>query len=318
MSAKSLSNQLKSKGLQRLRWYCQLCEKQCRDENGFKCHCSSPAHVRQLAVFAQNQKKVVDGFSSRFKTAFISELSLNHRNSRVAANKVYNELIANKTHVHMNATRWTSLTEFVHHLVAEGVCEIDETDKGIFITYLHAESKIFQGAVARKRTHEDDGSARKQEKLIERQVKRGAVPAKPEQHEPTGLKLQQTGFNMDLTRKEKPSQMEQSHLVGTIMRIYCAPGEQSKQKYIVTNVYKGMATLEGIGPFNSAKVSTDHLRTVIPVRGPHCLLSCLTRKLGHWCFYKSYTRRECRLYRFGNKRGCVRRLTQSTLRRQRR
>lgn len=104
-----------------------------------------------------------------------------------------------------------------------------------------------------------------------------------------------------------------SHLVGTIMRICCAPGEQSKQKYIVTNVCKGMATLEGIGPFNSAKVLTDQLRTVIPVRGLHFLLSCLTRQLGHWCFYKSHTRRECRLYRFGNKRGCVKRLTQSAL-----
>ena len=35
-SAKHLANKMKSKGLQRLRWYCQVCEKQCRDENGFK------------------------------------------------------------------------------------------------------------------------------------------------------------------------------------------------------------------------------------------------------------------------------------------
>ena len=31
---KALSNKMKSKGLQKLKWYCQLCEKQCRDENG--------------------------------------------------------------------------------------------------------------------------------------------------------------------------------------------------------------------------------------------------------------------------------------------
>lgn len=29
-STKHLANKLKSKGLQRLRWYCQVCEKQCR------------------------------------------------------------------------------------------------------------------------------------------------------------------------------------------------------------------------------------------------------------------------------------------------
>ena len=38
---KWLANKMKSKGLQKLRWYCQMCEKQCRDENGFKCHTSS-------------------------------------------------------------------------------------------------------------------------------------------------------------------------------------------------------------------------------------------------------------------------------------
>ena len=35
-SPKAISNRIKAKGLQKLRWYCQMCEKQCRDENGFK------------------------------------------------------------------------------------------------------------------------------------------------------------------------------------------------------------------------------------------------------------------------------------------
>jgi len=35
-STKYVANKMKSKGLQRLRWYCQACEKQCRDANGFK------------------------------------------------------------------------------------------------------------------------------------------------------------------------------------------------------------------------------------------------------------------------------------------
>ena len=36
MSPKAIANRIKAKGLQKLRWYCQMCEKQCRDENGFK------------------------------------------------------------------------------------------------------------------------------------------------------------------------------------------------------------------------------------------------------------------------------------------
>lgn len=35
-STKWQANKMKSKGLQRLRWYCQACERQMRDENGFK------------------------------------------------------------------------------------------------------------------------------------------------------------------------------------------------------------------------------------------------------------------------------------------
>lgn len=32
LTAKAIGNRIKSKGLQKLRWYCQMCQKQCRDE----------------------------------------------------------------------------------------------------------------------------------------------------------------------------------------------------------------------------------------------------------------------------------------------
>ena len=49
-----IANRVKSKGLQKLRWYCQMCQKQCRDENGFKCHLTSESHKRQMMVFGEN------------------------------------------------------------------------------------------------------------------------------------------------------------------------------------------------------------------------------------------------------------------------
>jgi len=36
LTPKAIANRMKSKGLQKLRWYCQMCQKQCRDANGFK------------------------------------------------------------------------------------------------------------------------------------------------------------------------------------------------------------------------------------------------------------------------------------------
>ncbi len=35
-----------------------MCEKQCRDENGFKCHTMSESHLRQMRLYAENPTQV--------------------------------------------------------------------------------------------------------------------------------------------------------------------------------------------------------------------------------------------------------------------
>lgn len=72
---KYLANKMKSKGLQRLRWYCQVCEKQCRDENGFKCHAASESHLRQMLVVGEHAGKHISNFSSEFQSEFVALLS---------------------------------------------------------------------------------------------------------------------------------------------------------------------------------------------------------------------------------------------------
>lgn len=39
LTPKAISNRIKAKGLQKLRWFCQMCQKQCRDEVKTKCRC---------------------------------------------------------------------------------------------------------------------------------------------------------------------------------------------------------------------------------------------------------------------------------------
>lgn len=39
----------------------QMCQKQCRDENGFKCHLTSEGHKRQMEIFGQNPKRIIEG-----------------------------------------------------------------------------------------------------------------------------------------------------------------------------------------------------------------------------------------------------------------
>eukprot|EP00093_Oithona_nana_P003497 03497.XXX_48015_49514_1 [CDS] Oithona nana genome sequencing. len=136
-SAKWLGNKIKSKGsLQKLRWYCQMCEKQCRDQNGFKCHVSSESHQRQLLLFAENTGQFLDSFSQEFESDFLTLLKRTHGTKRTFANAVYQEYIKEKEHVHMNATKWVTLTGFIQYLGKSGKCTVDETEKGWYITWI--------------------------------------------------------------------------------------------------------------------------------------------------------------------------------------
>ncbi len=67
LTPKAISNRIKAKGLQKLRWYCEMCQKQCRDENGFKCHTMSESHMRQMSIFRENPLEMMEKFSREFE-----------------------------------------------------------------------------------------------------------------------------------------------------------------------------------------------------------------------------------------------------------
>lgn len=71
LTPKAIAKRIKAKGLQKLKFYCQMCEKQCRDANGFKCHCMSESHRRQMELVSQGHKKFVDNFSKQFEREFM-------------------------------------------------------------------------------------------------------------------------------------------------------------------------------------------------------------------------------------------------------
>ncbi|KAL6554904.1 DNA/RNA-binding protein kin17 [Orobanche gracilis] len=173
LTPKAIANRIKAKGLQKLRWYCQMCEKQCRDENGFKCHCMSESHQRQMQVFGQNPTRIVDGYSEQFETSFLEHMKRSHRFSRIAAKVVYNEYIADRHHVHMNSTQWASLTEFVKYLGRTRKCKVEDTPKGWFITYIDRDSEsLFKERMKNKRIKTDIVEEEKMEKEIQRQIER--------------------------------------------------------------------------------------------------------------------------------------------------
>lgn len=173
LTPKAIANRIKAKGLQKLRWYCQMCQKQCRDENGFKCHCMSESHQRQMQVFGQNPTRIIDGYSEEFEKMFLEHMKRSHRFSRIAATVLYNEYIADRHHVHMNSTQWATLTEFVKYLGREGKCKVDETPKGWFMTYIDRDSEtLFKERLKNKRAKADIVEEEKQEREIQKQIEK--------------------------------------------------------------------------------------------------------------------------------------------------
>uniref|UniRef100_A0A8C6U3J6 DNA/RNA-binding protein KIN17 n=1 Tax=Neogobius melanostomus TaxID=47308 RepID=A0A8C6U3J6_9GOBI len=174
LSPKAISNRIKAKGLQKLRWYCQMCQKQCRDENGFKCHCMSESHQRQLLLASENPSRFMDYFSSEFKSDFVELLRRRFGTKRVHNNVVYNEYISHREHIHMNSTRWETLTDFTKWLGREGLCKVDETPKGWYVEYIDRDPETIrrQEELARKKKHDLDDEERSA-RFIEDQVRRG-------------------------------------------------------------------------------------------------------------------------------------------------
>nr|XP_056703687.1 DNA/RNA-binding protein KIN17 [Euleptes europaea] len=174
LSPKAIANRIKSKGLQKLRWYCQMCQKQCRDENGFKCHCMSESHQRQLLLASENPQQFMDYFSEEFRNDFLELLRRRFGTKRVHNNIVYNEYISHREHIHMNATQWETLTDFTKWLGREGFCKVDETPKGWYIQYIDRDPEtIRRQQEQEKKKKQDLDDEEKTARFIEEQVRRG-------------------------------------------------------------------------------------------------------------------------------------------------
>uniref|UniRef100_A0A6I8P4C7 DNA/RNA-binding protein KIN17 n=1 Tax=Ornithorhynchus anatinus TaxID=9258 RepID=A0A6I8P4C7_ORNAN len=174
LTPKAIANRIKSKGLQKLRWYCQMCQKQCRDENGFKCHCMSESHQRQLLLASEDPQQFMDYFSEEFRNDFLELLRRRFGTKRVHNNIVYNEYISHREHIHMNATQWETLTDFTKWLGREGLCKVDETPKGWYIQYIDRDPEtIRRQQEQEKKKKQDLDDEEKTAKFIEEQVRRG-------------------------------------------------------------------------------------------------------------------------------------------------
>lgn len=149
-----------------------------RDENGFKCHTQSESHVRQMLLIGEDPRKHIQDFSNQFQRDFLQLLRTSHGEKKVHINHFYQEYIANKEHVHMNATRWPSLTEFAKYLGREGICRVEETEKGLHVSWIDNSPEALRRQDAiRKKERQDKGDEEREQRLIREQVARAQADA---------------------------------------------------------------------------------------------------------------------------------------------
>ncbi|KAG5643341.1 hypothetical protein DXG03_001060 [Asterophora parasitica] len=245
---------MKSKGLQRLRWYCQVCEKQCRDENGFKCHTASEAHLRQMLVVGEHAGKHISDFSMTFQSEFVSLLSRRFGTKRVRANQVYQEYIADKTHLHMNATRWVTLTEFVKHLGRSGIARVDETEKGWFIAWIDSSPKaLAKQEASMKKDRATMSDEQRERMLIAEQIERAAAEVDPSEKDSPpveeGLKREEgtekvvLSFSAKTTATTASSSTTSAISLGGFKKVAANPLKANPLKR--PNVFKAAASSAG-------------------------------------------------------------------------
>lgn len=81
----------------------------------------------------------------------------------------------------MNATKWKSLTQFAAHLGREGICRVEETEKGLFVSWIDnsPETMKRREAIMRKE-RQDKGDEEREQKQIQEQIERAQQKADKE------------------------------------------------------------------------------------------------------------------------------------------
>lgn len=84
----------------------------------------------------------------------------------------------------MNSTRFKSLTEFASYLGKEGICRVEETEKGLFVSWIDNSPETMRKREAiMKKERQDKGDEEREQRMIQEQVERAQASAKQQEEE---------------------------------------------------------------------------------------------------------------------------------------
>jgi DNA/RNA-binding protein KIN17 len=134
-----------------------------------------------MLLVGEDPKKYINEYSNQFQRDFLQLLRTAHGEKQVHLNHFYQEYISNKEHTHMNATKWPSLTEFAKHLGREGICRVEENEKGLHIAWIdNSPEALRRQEAVRRKEMQDKGDEIREQMLIREQVKRAQAEKKEE------------------------------------------------------------------------------------------------------------------------------------------
>jgi len=183
-------------------------------------HSQSESHTRKALQAGENFKGVQEDYSKAFVRDFVQLLKTGHREKAVHVNKFYQEYIANKEAVHMNATKWNSLTEFAKYLGREGICRVEEKDDGLYIAWIDDSPEALKRREAlRRKEMMDRGDEEREQMLLQEQIRRArrdaegrgeAVEGEDEEEKARHELLRQEGETIKLTFGPKAGKQPES------------------------------------------------------------------------------------------------------------
>jgi len=119
-----------------------------------------------MKIFRENAGGMMDSFSREFEGAYLETLRRRHGTQRMNANNVYQEVIQDKNHIHMNSTKWATLTDFVQYLGKKGLVLVEETERGWYVTYIERDPALLARKEALQKKTEAD---QREEKMAAKQ-----------------------------------------------------------------------------------------------------------------------------------------------------
>ncbi|KAJ2272334.1 hypothetical protein EV176_003699 [Coemansia sp. RSA 451] len=198
-----------------------------------------------MTIFASNPTRYIAQFSDEFEHEFIAVLSQRYGTKRVPANQVYQEIVTDRAHLHMNATRWDSLSDFVKYLGREGKCKVEDAERGWMIEWIDVSPEaLARRAVISKKEREEMDDDQREQKLLQEQIER----AKKSQLQSAEGSAQKPVEATRLVRESSDGPIKLS----------LKPVAKSTQKKMLL---KPKATLSKSNPFRKAAASLSSMQS---------------------------------------------------------